>query len=377
MKKIAINTANLHTGGGVQVATSFIYDLSFIKSKHNFSITLLLSKEIHKNLISLGFNDAVFEKIKTYDVNGFNALFSIKTTDLNFFDLVFTVFGPHYSFFNKYINIVGFAQPWIIYPNNEIYIQQSKMKKIVTKAKFYVQKYFFKKSDRLIVELEHAKVGLQKNLRYSNSQIDVVYNTFSPAFNIFLDKDIPNLTRDKEVYTIGYLSRDYPHKNLSILPIVKMILEQEYSIITNFLVTLTDVEWGNKSPKFQNEITNVGALTVSECPAFYQKLDAVVFPSLLECFSATPLETMISGIPLFASDRPFVKDVCKEHAHYIDPLCPGDIAQKIASYIALDINEKRTKLICAKNFAASFSRSKDRTDKYLDIINNCLTELSE
>ena len=43
IRKIIVNAANLHVGGGVQVATSFIYELSRLKI-NDLSISILSSK---------------------------------------------------------------------------------------------------------------------------------------------------------------------------------------------------------------------------------------------------------------------------------------------------------------------------------------------
>jgi glycosyltransferase involved in cell wall biosynthesis len=374
MKSIIINATNLHSGGGVQVASSFIFDLSLSELEYDFSISIYISSTVYENLLSLDFNLSAFKDVQIVNTTGIGSFFSSVSRVFNQYDLVFTIFGPNYSLFSKYINIVGFAQPWIIYPNNELSSQQKVISRITTKAKFFIQKIFFKRADRLVVELEHVRYGLQKTLGYQQSKIDVVYNSYSPAFDFFKEHPLPNLTRLNDTFSIGFLSRDYPHKNLDILPIVKQALLQEYNISTDFYVTLTNDEWENKSDDFRRDINNVGSLTVAECPSFYQRIDAVLFPSLLECFSATPLETMISGIPLFASNRAFVRDVCKEHAYYIDPLNPTDIAKKIADYINLDCIHKKEKLMSAKVYASTFSSSRGRSQKYLNIINKSLNE---
>jgi glycosyltransferase involved in cell wall biosynthesis len=80
-------------------------------------------------------------------------------------------------------------------------------------------------------------------------------------------------------------------------------------------------------------VVNIGALDVAQCPSFYLQLDGVLFPSLLECFSATPLEAMAMKRALFVADRPFNRDVCGDAAFYFDPLDPGSAANAIAAFI--------------------------------------------
>jgi len=131
---------------------------------------------------------------------------------------------------------------------------------------------------------------------------------------------------------IGVVSRDYAHKNLDLLPEIERILRQKHKLDVDFVVTLNDSEWRRRTAAFRSVIRNAGPLSVEQCPSFYRQLDGVIFPSLLECFSATPLEALVMGKPLFASDRPFVRDLCGEHPHYFDPLSPSDAARSIAAY---------------------------------------------
>ncbi|MBK7461618.1 MAG: glycosyltransferase [Betaproteobacteria bacterium] len=133
------------------------------------------------------------------------------------------------------------------------------------------------------------------------------------------------------------------------------------------MVTLNDEEWAARDEAFRTSVINAGPLGMAECPAFYQALDGVVFPSLLECFSVTPLESMAMGKPLFASDRKFVRDVCKEFAFYFDPVDEKSIASAIASYF-LNRQDYVDRLAKAESYARSFSTARIRAQKYLEII---------
>jgi glycosyltransferase involved in cell wall biosynthesis len=96
-------------------------------------------------------------------------------------------------------------------------------------------------------------------------------------------------------------------------------------------------------------------------------MDAVIFPSLLECFSATPLEAMVMGKPLFASDRPFNREVCHSHAHYFDPLSPASAATAIAKVFANGVADPRA-LQIARDHAIHFSNPKERAKEYLSLL---------
>jgi len=97
-------------------------------------------------------------------------------------------------------------------------------------------------------------------------------------------------------------------------------------------------------------------------------MDAIIFPSLLECFSATPLEAMAMKKPLFASDRKFVRDVCGDFAWYFDPEDPSDAANLISTYINKQMKLNGEELNAAREHAIQFSNAHQRAINYLRII---------
>lgn len=369
--KVLINAANLHNGGGVQVASSFINELPFLLNNIIKDFDIVVSSEVDKNI-----NQYTKSFFKNYKVHNIFGLKNYKN-NINLFDaydLVFTIFGPCYHPI-KGINLVGFAQPWIIYPNNECYSMLSSVEKLKYKLKFFLQKKFFKKSDFCVVELEHVKQRLIELNIFKDSHVEVVYNTVS---NVYFSPEkwekIKIMPSNK--IKIGLISRDYFHKNTNILPKVKEILKNKYNQDVDFYVTFNEEEWLNKSSSFQENIINVGPLKVNECPNFYEEMDAIIFPSLLECFSATPLEAMIMKKPLFASDRAFIKDVCLDFAFYFEPTDPESAAAVINVFIEnKNIIELDIKLTAAQNHAKNFSSARHRAVKYTQIIENFLNKV--
>jgi len=368
--KILINAANLHSGGGVQVASSFINELPLLSNNNIKSFDVIVSSEVDKNI-----NRSTKKFFKNYNVYNIFGLKGYKK-NLGFFDnydLVFTIFGPCY--YNiKGVSLTGFAQAWIIYPNNECYNMLPFVNKIKFKIKFFLQKIFFKRSDFIIVELEHVKNRLVELNVFKENNISVVYNTVSNIY--FSPHDWGEISIKKsDKFKIGLISRDYFHKNTDILPKIKEVLKTKYQKNIEFYVTFSEQEWANKESNFQSNIINVGPLKVNECPSFYQQMDAIIFPSLLECFSATPLEAMIMKKPLFASDRGFIKDVCLDFAFYFDPTDPDSIAAVINNFIENKQNkELDIQLTAAKKHAENFSSARQRAVKYTQIIENCLNE---
>ena len=367
MKNFLINASNLHVGGGIQVATSLIEELSLLKSSE-FKISVIASDEVNLNLLKLKTNLNSFDRYEVFNSYGISTFISGLYKKITNYDVVLTVFGPLYTKRLCGKSIVGFAQPWIIYPNNEIYNKFSILKKASTSLKLKVQKFFFAKHDKLVVELPHVRKGIIDGGISTQAKVSVIHNSLS---SLYFD---PNKWDDllfniaKKNFSIGFVGRDYPHKNTSIIPHIKKILLDNYGLTVDFYVTFNEQEWEGKDNFFRNNVINVGALNVNQCPHFYQSMNGIIFPSLLECFSATPLEALVMERPLFASDRNFVRDVCASHAYYFNPLDPEDASNVIAKYINQNQSDEKKYLIDAKYYATNFSNAKQRALDYFNLM---------
>ncbi|TOD48478.1 hypothetical protein CGJ62_24190, partial [Vibrio parahaemolyticus] len=63
------------------------------------------------------------------------------------------------------IKVTGFAQPWIAYPENDMYDTMSFFNALKTKMKFFIQRKFFFRDDILIVEHSSVSKALKKNYK--------------------------------------------------------------------------------------------------------------------------------------------------------------------------------------------------------------------
>lgn len=369
--KLIVFASNLHYGGGVQVATSTILDLSKNEEIAK-NIHVYVSSKINSNLIETDFKSRNFYKYEILDSFGIFSIFQNNKILNNEYNVFFVIFGPFYSIKKPKNLIQGFANPWIINPQNDIFKSYNYIKKIVIKIKLEIQKYFFRRSSVLFVEDQSIKEDLIKLLHFDVERIKVIPNNISEIyFNSHLWQKIkfnfnPFINRIK----IGYIGRNYPHKNTKILPYVKTILNNKYAMECEFFVTFSDKEWNNSSDFFKNNINNLGELTLSECPDFYLNMDAIIFPTLLECFSVTPLETFFMEKPLFASDRDFIKNICKDFPIYFNPLNPEEIAKTIYLFFNLK-NCISNNIKLQKDFILNYTNSYNRTfEYYKQIINH-------
>lgn len=362
-----INTANLHVGGAIQVASSFFKEVMHLKLSTK-KVSISMSSEVSA---SFGRPDTLkevgAEDVVQFDIRGFDPWNRKAQKFFDQFESVFTVFGPLYRWNTPFRSIVGFAQPWIIYPHNEVYAMLPLSGRIRSRLKFWIQSAFFKRADLLVVELDHVKEGLVRELGIDPGKIRVVRNCVS---SIYKDKSTwASLEIPAQDFGLkfGFIGRNYPHKNTAIFPEIIQELREKHGIDAKFYVTFTDEEWQETSPDFKENCINVGLISPSQCPEFYQAMDAIVFPSLLECFSATPLEAMAMEKPLFASDRRFNRDICDDHATYFDPLSSKAAAEAIVGYLGKN-GPDPIALGLARDHAFSFSSPAERAQQYLALL---------
>jgi glycosyltransferase involved in cell wall biosynthesis len=369
--KVLINCSNLHGGGSAAIATSFLSYLSIQDNKKNIEYSIIVSKVVYANLISNNTDLSFFKNLKIKDFFGLNSIWQGIDFYMRGYDLVFTVMGPAYFIFKRTKHIFGFAHPWVIYPNNLANRKLSFLTRLFYRLKSKILILFFSRADRLIVELEHVEKGLRKISFFRKLPIDIVY---SEVDEIFSKKEkwshvsFPKTTGD---YKIGIISRNYTHKNLLILPEVKKRVKSKFNINLDIFVTFSQHEWKSTSVDFQENIHNVGSLYLSQCPFFYSFLDAVIFPTLLECFSAVPIESMLMKKPLFASDLPFIKDICQNHCQYFNPIDIDNISDVIGNYF-LSKKSRNNEIENAYKYVRKFSKHGNRGSNYMKIITDSL-----
>jgi glycosyltransferase involved in cell wall biosynthesis len=366
IKKILINATNLNEGGGVQVATSFLKDLNQLDLSSHLQISVFASGAVDRNLQTEFFDKSCFFEYKVKKSKEFNFINSYK---LNEFDVVFTVFGPFPLPFYRKKHISGFAQPWVIYPVEDVLKKFSFLKRLHYKIKYFLVAYIFKQADALVVESNHIKKLLvQKGF---TNQIEVVENAVS---SIFFNKNewqkINSDVFDSKKINIGVLSGSYPHKNLSFIIELANKLEDKYPNSFNFIFSLTQDKYIDLiKDKSAGSIRNLGVIKLQDCPSFYQQVDGIMLPSLLECFSITPYEAMLMKKIIFLSDRDFFKAPCSGHAIYFDPLSVVNAEEVISKwYFETRQPDQLQHIEAAHQFIASKKWSIAKAKSYMKII---------
>lgn len=371
-KKILINASNLHVGGGVQVASSLIYEISTMHSEwcEELEISVCVSTEVNENIGLQKIDIGVFKFFAVKNCRGINSIFQLNPFFLRKHDVVFTVFGPLYAAINPRVNIIGFALPNLIYGVPQQFDKPRLLRcfeSFTWPLKRFIQLLFIKSAHVIVVELDHVKESLVKKGLAVFDSVYVVPNTLSGIYNQpLLWKDL-DIVRPKVDLVLGYLGANYPHKNIEIFPEVHRILKEKYNISSKLIVTFSGEEWSKCSLKLKDCCVNIGRILVNECPAFYRNIDCVFFPSLRECFSALPLEAMFMKKPIFLARQRFNVDVCGEYGYYFNPDDPYNVAQVIAENCK-SASDDDDRLNAARNHAKNFSNPKNRASRVLEII---------
>lgn len=361
-RKLCIFCSNIHSGGGLQVAISFITELKNLDFVDN--VDIYISTEISENIDVSLYSDNFNFILK--DVYGLRSILFSTIISFKYYR-IFTLFGPRYTMWKCSSEIIGFAQPWILLDDNVIYKHISGKNYYFFKVKFFLQYLFFSYANILVSESEHVSNKLRKKLLFKNKKIITVHNALSNIYTAESSWRELSFDKDRGTIYLGYLTRAYLHKNIDILPSVLHKLNDNGLKSYKLVLTLTNSEFINYQNKLGDYVLNIGPIDVYQCPNFYKNIDGFIFPSLLECFSASPLESLYMEVPLFASNRDFVKDVCNDFAYYFNPLSSDSITHTVLNYFE-NAESCKYNIADAKNHALTFSSARSRANNYINIL---------
>jgi len=367
--KFLINTTNLTHGGGVQVGVSFLTELKDIEDTHFYY--LLLSPQIASQLQLINFEVTRF-KIEVVHLKkeflhqfanckkllGYEKLFKP--------DVIFTVFGP-VIWRSRAKHVVGFARGHVIYPESPFFASLSIVQKLLIRIRIKLRIYFLiKNSEIFITETRDASERMAKKLKIDQKRVFTVSNTVNKVYIDYISKYDVSKKYFEEEFKLFTLSAFYPHKNLDIIKKVIPFLERSNQKV-KFYITIDKENYERMFKGYQNWIVNLGPVKVADCPKLYESMDAMILPTLLECFTASYPEAMCMQRPILTSDLTFARSICKDAALYFDPLDPKSIAEAIISLkndkkLYQNLVEKGNKI-----FAMTPS-PKDRALAYLQII---------
>lgn len=362
--KILIDNSNLFAGGGIQVAISFLNDLCSIEDNNQYHV--IQSVNSAKQINKLDFD----KRFKFYDLTEehksiLNRIKKIREIEEHLKpNVIFTVFGPSYHRSN-YPKVVGFALGQVLYPQSPYFKEISILNLVKIKLASKLKSFLFQKnSDVLIYETDDANT-IYSRINKNKIKGYTVSNTVNSIF--FNKQSWKEISVEKSLFDIVYLSANYPHKNIEIIPkVIDKILE--IGKLDNFRFHLSvSKEEMNFEDKYDQYINYLGKVEIKQLPLLYKRMDLLIMPTLLETFSTTYLEAMISNIPIVTSNLSFARDICGDAALFAEPLDAKDYADKILS-LYYDKNSYKKMVEKGNENLKRFGTSMDRTKKYLEIL---------
>jgi len=366
--KILINCSNLRVGGGLQVAHSFIYELSKF-SGHKY--TVVLSKEL----------SCLFKDKTTFPPNFIFHIYNIPNSLLksimgkNIFldrlvrssdsEVVFSIFGPTY--WKPHVrHICGYAKPQYIYKESPFFSQISILSKIKLRMKEIIQLHAFNtQCDELISE--NLNVTNLLISFFPNKKLYTITNFYNQIFDHRNEWDFSLTFPPFNGITLLTIAVNYPHKNLRIIPkVISYLKNNKPNFKFRFVLTLDENDF-LLSDDIKKHILFIGRVTINQCPYLYEQCNFMFLPTLLECFSASYPEAMKMEKPILTSDLDFAHGLCGEAAVYFNPISPEDIGNKIY-LLANSIEKQKALMEKGKQRLLTFDNYENRTTKYLNII---------
>lgn len=365
--KILINCSNLKVGGGIQVAHSFLNEISK-NNEHEYHVVLSekLNEQIDRSVFLSNFTFQVYSIKPTIFkalLGNDSKLAAIEKTFKP--NRVFSVFGPTY-WKPKAKHICGFAKPHYVYKESPFFKTLSFKESLKLRFLEFFHMYSFQNhTNVLITENEDVTTRLFNKLNKETHTVSNYYN------QVFLDQtkwdNSINLS-DESCFKFVTISANYPHKNLEILKKVIPILLSEYTDEKfKFYLTISKDDFGGFPEEINESIIFLNNVSINQCPNLYSQCDFLFLPTLLECFSASYCEAMKMKKPIATSNLSFAKGICRDAAVYFDPMNPIDIAKTIYN-LAKNKNKQQELVNKGLERLKVFDDSKQRAKKYLQII---------
>ena len=130
----------------------------------------------------------------------------------------------------------------------------------------------------------------------------------------------------EERFRLICLTRYNPHKNLEAIVGMFICAREALQDVVVF-ITIAAAQHPNakrlldkiRQYGLSGHIVNLGPIEQRRIPTYFKNCHALLFPTLIESFSATYLEAMQLDLPILTSDLDFAHEICGPAALYFDP----------------------------------------------------------
>lgn len=363
MKNILFNCTTNIVGGGAKNSYLFIKYLSSIQESDNWFYAV--SNEVYKLMTE---KDAVkkdqfflFEISPSKSIKSRRRLKEIVTK--NNISLVYTMAGPAYVDF-KCTHILGISNPYVTHVNYKV-LNLNIKEFLFTKLWVAYQAYWAKKGGFMVFQTFHSRDSWVKKSGFDKKNTHVIPNSFDERFiELYNNCSAYKVYEKAEVVFIP--GNAFHHKNhMIICEVIAKHMETIKGLNIIFVTTIDEnsivykkIYSKLKDLRALKHWDNLGNVNYNRIVEIYKMSDVILISSLLETFSATYLEAMITEKPLIAMKLSFAEEICKEHAIYAEPNNVDDIADKLVEAINQDDKNTGSLNYVKQNFVSSTERNK-------------------
>jgi len=223
------------------------------------------------------------------------------------------------------------------------------------KIKYWVYKKVIKraieKSAKIFAVSKYTKQDILKHFQISPEKIVVTYGACDGVEHGQLKMPEKNYLAEHGITKpyLLYVGNAYPHKNLDgLIEIFKYLKNKINAELQLVLVGKKDYFYKKLEEKNNDkDVLFFGFASEDVLADLYRNAKLYVFPSLIEGFGLPPLEAMVYGLPIAASNTSCLPEILEEAAIYFNPNNKEEMVNTIARGLT---DENLRKELGAKGF---------------------------
>lgn len=202
----------------------------------------------------------------------------------------------------------------------------------------FVLRNVVNKAKAIISVSENTKKDLMKVIGTPEDKITVIYNGISAQFNGIKPTSHADLYKKLGLEKPFFLYTGVWRSHKNVLGLIRAFYlfnqknDEQYNLVITGRHNPTYHEIPDliKSLKAEDTIHLVGLVSEEDLIGLYDNALAYVFPSFYEGFGLPPLEAMLHGTPVIASNTSAIPEVCGEgNALFFDPYDLEDMQEKM------------------------------------------------
>jgi glycosyltransferase involved in cell wall biosynthesis len=336
--KVLVNASALDSRGGFTIIKDYLFDINknidALKELNIDNITVLVGNSLLKeysntvqNVIYDGFpKKSLFHKY--YYENIYIRKYLIENN-----------IDAYLSLQNVGIKNIGIPQVVLIHqpiPFSDIKLTEIEITNYI-KYKILMNEYWkssIAEYSGVIVQTDWMKNAIKAKYKYD--KVEVIRTKTQKPKGDKIDSLLDIKFNNKEIKLL-YVTNDEKYKNNDIL--IRSI--DKYNSKADIKVILYLTIKGNDT----NSIRYLGKIAYDKMGDLYKKVNALIYPSLVETLGLPLLEAQEYGLGIIAADKEYAHEICGDNAIYFDPRNENSIINSIKDYslgkkVNTDINHK-------------------------------------